>query len=417
MLGRILNRLSLSENKRRYLNLKGIISGRYAYKGPDVVQIDLTDKCDCGCTACWLHSPFLNKPPHGDFPELEYGAVINLIDELKRRGTKELIFSGGGEPFMHPRIWQVLEYAQGANLRFRLNTNLALLDEKDILRLTSFRKLVSVTASVWSGRQDLYAFLHNRPAQQFLRVKQNLRALNAARKKGMEVKLYAVISNLNYFDLKAIAAMAQETGCTGIEFGVIDAVAGATDRLLLNEDQLDILKNGFLKLVNRMKNKKVRIVNKGLFLRRISSPGAARGEYDGAVSKTPCYAGWFFLRVRANGSVNSCLKSHRFPVGNIYKESFGAIWNGRKQQFFRMSGICLPRDKRLFSLMGNSAGSLGCSALCDNTVINEHVHNRLRYTFAAKNLMLYGKERHWPLQVFRLRETLGLHFFKGRRPR
>jgi len=57
----LLKRLSVKEINRRYLNLKGILSKDNAYKGPDVVQIDLTDRCKSKCLACWMHSPFLNR--------------------------------------------------------------------------------------------------------------------------------------------------------------------------------------------------------------------------------------------------------------------------------------------------------------------------------------------------------------------
>jgi MoaA/NifB/PqqE/SkfB family radical SAM enzyme len=369
---------------RRYLNLKGIISRRYAYKGPDVVQIDLTDKCNSGCSACWTHSPLLHKGGVAVYPELDCEVLKGFIDELKTAGTRELIFSGGGEPFMHPRAWEIFSYAQEAGMAFRVNTNFTLLNEADILRLVNFKKLVSLTVSVWAGSAKLYALAHNRKPGEFFKLKQNLAAVNAARKKQLEVKLYAVVSNLNYSSLEEIADLACETGCSSVEFGMLDVMPGTTSRLLLDRQQLDSVKRNFLKLVQRLKNKKISVANKELFLNRISSPGAAQGEYDTRLSRVPCYAGWLFLRLRANGDFNSCLKSHCLPVGNIYKESFGSVWNGPKQQAFRKNGVSLPRNREYYGLMGNSPGSIGCTRICDNALVNEHMHKRIRLLLPAR---------------------------------
>ena len=119
----LIGKFSFEENKRKYLNIKGIISRRYAYKGPDVVQIDLTDKCKSHCLACWLHSPFLQKDKSPSANELDFQVLKRNITELACIGTKEIIISGGGEPFLYPRIWDVMEFIERKGLRFRINTN------------------------------------------------------------------------------------------------------------------------------------------------------------------------------------------------------------------------------------------------------------------------------------------------------
>ena len=45
-----------------------------------------------------------------------------------------------------------------------------------------------------------------------------------------------------------------------------------------------------------------------------------------------CYAGWSFARILATGEVNSCLKSFKMPVGNIFESSFPEIWQNEKQE-------------------------------------------------------------------------------------
>ena len=187
--------------------------------------------------------------------------------------------------------------------------------------------------------------------------------------------------------------LAAETGCPAVELGVIDIIPGITEQLLLNQGQLDILKNYFLKLERYAKNKKTKIFNKDLFLRRISSPGAEQGEYDDFACRIPCYAGWLFLRLRANGEINPCLKGHRLPSGNIYKENFFTIWDGPRQQLFRENGVSLPRNQQYFKLIGNSEDGRGCARMCDNLAVNEHTYNLMRYLSAFAHLPA-GREDH-----------------------
>ncbi|MDD5155466.1 MAG: radical SAM protein [Candidatus Omnitrophica bacterium] len=379
----MLGKISFKENRRRYLNLKGILSRKYAYKGPDIVQIDLTDKCNSHCNVCWLHSPCVDKDPGRQFDELDYNILKDFIEEIAFSGTKEIIFSGGGEPFLYSRIWGVLEHAQKTGLDFRLNTNLTLLDKDGIKRLVSLKNLVSLTASIWAGSAQEYCGVHNRSVQDFDKVRGNLKDLNALKHRRLEIKLYAVISNVNHRALKSVVDLALKNGCRIVEFGIFDAIPGATDRFLLTGGQLGALQKDFKDLLKHANT--VRIANAGIFLRRISNPLACYGEYDTGQGRIPCYAGWLFLRLRANGDFNSCLKSHRMPLGNIYRDKFHDIWNGFKQQEFRRKGCSSIRDWAYFGLMGNAHNDRGCRIMCDNILLNQNIHKFMRYMFSQSD--------------------------------
>jgi MoaA/NifB/PqqE/SkfB family radical SAM enzyme len=382
MINRILNSIFFRENKRRYLNFKGVVSGCLAYKGPDVVQVDLTDKCNSNCPVCWLHSSLNNNHNNIDFPELDFEKFKIFIRDIAKSKSKEINFSGGGEPFCYTKIWEAIEFTQKQNILIRINTNFTLLDKESIRRLLSFNNLASVTASVWSGNEENYAKSHNRDKETFRTVKNNIAFFNQLKRGGVKLKIFAVINSLNYFGLRDTVDFAIETGCDFIEFGVTDIIPEVTDKFLLDNDQLAVLKNDFMGLPGYLskKNAKVKLINKDIFLRRISSPYAYRGEYDPTVEETPCYSGWTFLRLKANGDFNSCLKSHRMPIGNIYREDFSSVWNNLAQQEFRRKSLTLPRDKTYFGCIGNNHDSnIGCRRICDNILVNEHLHKILKY--------------------------------------
>lgn len=376
-----MRRLAFSEFQRRYVHFKGISNKRRAYRGPDVVQIDLTDKCNSHCLACWLHSPLAGRMAHPDWDQLEYSKVLSFISDIKRAGSREIIFSGGGEPFCFQQIWEVLAHCQQLKMPFRIHTNFTLLDEAGIRRLLQFDKLLSLAVSLWDPETQRYATVHGRNGATLELVERNLILLNRLKPAKVKVKICMVVNNLNYLSLTKMAEFAMATGCDFVEFSVTDVIPGVTDTLLLNKEQLAALKTEFIGLFNMLKlpKNKLKVENADIFLRRISCPGAALGEYDSGVENTPCYAGWFFLRLRANGDYNSCLKSHRVPVGNIYKDSFSSVWNNPAQQEFRQQGLTIVKDRDYFSFIGNAEGSeIGCRRVCDNYVVNAHMHKILR---------------------------------------
>lgn len=380
--GKTLNKFSLKENKRRYLILKGIASKCHAYKGPDIVQIDLTDRCNSRCLMCWNHSPLIKHHKNTTVNELDSSFLKYFINDIAKAGTKEIIFSGGGEPFLYPLIWEVLEFTQNLNLTFRINTNFTLLSKEDIARLLSLDNLTSLTVSIWAGNAELYSKIHNRDRDVFYKVKDNLRFLNDRKSKDLEVKIYSVINNMNYLELRSLLNLAVEVRCDAVEFGTSDIIPEVTDPLLLNGEQLAFLRKDFINLIKEFKNGKIRIINKNIFLKRISNPGARFGEYDTLIDKSPCYAGWTFLRLRANGDFNSCLKSHRIPIGNIYQKNFALVWNNAQQQEFRKKSLSISKDNEYFKLIGNGGNErIGCRRVCDNILLNSHLRKITNFLF------------------------------------
>ncbi len=359
--------------------LRGILSRRYAYGPPRIVQIDLTDHCRSRCLLCWNHSPLLTANETQDTHFLDYDRLKVFLSELAEAGTKNICFSGGGEPFEYPRVWEVLEFAEKLGFSFHINTNFTLIGPEDVKRLASFRKLLSVTVSVWSAEPFLYAKLHGRSCEDLYRVESSLSLFNALKPSASNVKVYAVVNKLNYKAISELLDWAKSTGCDSIEFAVCDVIPGATDIFLLDTQELSAFKKD---LIAARKDKGVRVANEKVLLRRLSSPDADKGIYDHSVEKLPCYAGWTFLRLNANGDINSCLKSHRKPIGNIYKDSFLSIWNGPLQQEFRQRSLARHKDKTYFQNIGNGIqGEYGCQRLCDNKVAREGLHRLAGYVF------------------------------------
>ncbi|OQA58387.1 MAG: Antilisterial bacteriocin subtilosin biosynthesis protein AlbA [Candidatus Omnitrophica bacterium ADurb.Bin277] len=371
-----------------YQDILGIYTGDYAFRGPHHVQIDLTYNCNNDCIACWCNSPLLEErllSPEIKRQELPFDLVIRLLDQLSAMGTREIYFSGGGEPFIHPQIMEILAYAKKKQFICYVNTNFTLLDKEKIENLIRLG-IEHLTVSTWAATAKTYADTHpNKNEATFETIRENLKFLNATKVKTPYIKLYNVISKLNYFELKDMILFAKETKCESVEFTLVDTMPGKTDKLLLNAAQSRELQDSATEIARVLddKNKYNGVILFGFqsFLRRISSTSdLMKATYDrNIIDKMPCYIGWHFARVMPNGDINGCLKAHRIPTGNLHQSSFKEIWNGESQRNFRKKTLVEKKTDSFFTMIGNDPDTkeAGCYKSCDDVGRNLYIHNRI----------------------------------------
>lgn len=370
------------------LDILGVFHGRLAFKGPFHVQIDLTNDCNSNCIACWCNSPLLEEKalkPEIKKQMLPFALVKDLLDELSGIGTKEIYFSGGGEPFIHPQIMEILDYAKRKGLICYINTNFTLMNKERIARLIDLG-VDHLTVSVWAATAEIYAATHpSGNGETFRMIIENLKFLNKVKRKTPHIKLYNVIFSHNYHELKEMIALAADTGSESVEFTLVDTMPGKTDSLILNPQQIRHLQSDAHEIAKGLDDSgrwgNVLLFRFDSFLRRISSSSdLARATYDhGIIDAMPCYIGWCFSRVMPNGDVNACLKAHRIPVGNLYKDRFSDIWNGQKQRHFREKTLFCKKNDIFFRSIGNDPdiGEAGCYKSCDDIGRNIFIHSRI----------------------------------------
>jgi MoaA/NifB/PqqE/SkfB family radical SAM enzyme len=188
-----------------------------------------------------------------EFKELPYELVKKMIEDLHDGGVKEIMLSGGGEPFMHPRIMDIIELIKKRGIKLNIITNFTLLDKEKIKKIVELN-VDYITASIWAGDAETYVKTHpNQNKKTFRNIKKNLKYLYSI-KKGNNlpyVKIYNVISKFNYNKISKMFDFALETLVDYIEFQVIDIIPGKTDSLRLDERDKINIKKQILNLKNR----------------------------------------------------------------------------------------------------------------------------------------------------------------------
>ena len=100
------------------------------------VHIELTNVCNFDCTFC----PKQEMTRHYEY--MAFDKVCSIIDEIAEYNMAEKItFHVMGEPFMHPRFFEILDYAAQLGVKTGITTNGTYLDEDQAI------KLEKVTAS------------------------------------------------------------------------------------------------------------------------------------------------------------------------------------------------------------------------------------------------------------------------------
>ena len=362
----------------------GILDGSEAFTGPLSVQIDLTNKCNNNCIGCWCNSPLLGDKamdPETKKKELPFELIKKLIDELDEMCVREVYLTGGGEPFMHPKIMDIIEYIKSKGMGCDMSTNFTLINKERAEKLVGLG-IDHMNISMWAGTAEIYVKTHpNKKEDDFYRMRDMLIYLGKLKKKERKKKpiinIYNVISNLNYDEIKEMIDFAFLVRADSVDFTMMDPVEGRTEILLLNEEQrYELIKE--ISKVREYVNKKnaefgveLKVNSLEQFLRRVSNENSKEGNYDSNIVDTiPCYAGWTFARVMANGNILSCLKSHLMPIGNIYKQSFKKAWYSKKQRLFREKSKCKKSDS-YFS-------KINCYKSCDNLGTNLSIHGKIQ---------------------------------------
>ena len=356
--------------------IAGIRHGRKAFTGPEQVVIDPTNRCNLRCISCWLYSPMLKSDkPSGDWlkKELPGRTMIRLIDDLAEIGTKRIRFTGGGEPFMHRDLIEVVEYAGKKKLLTAITTNLTLVSRSDIKRLLD-AGLEELCISIWASTPEIYAKVHpGAPNGYFEKIKDNLLFLKEAKGRKPKITFANVIMNNNMYDLEGMYEFGLRYGADAIYFTVADVFYGQTDRLLLSESDRKSLLNKAEELKKRSGDGDICLQYFDGFMRRLSNAPAdfSKGEYDRSfIDKIPCYIGWLFSRVLADGTIVPCCRGGKKAMGNINQASFKDIWFSPEYDEFRSKAKFLSKDAGFFR-------DIGCVKECDNLMHNEDMHNRI----------------------------------------
>jgi radical SAM protein with 4Fe4S-binding SPASM domain len=94
---------------------------------PKFVQIEPVGQCNLRCRMCSIQFR-TDGPPHGPLAFMDLELFKQLVDQFA--GAEELHLQGLGEPLMHPRFCEMVQYAKARGMRVSTNSNMTILNQR-----------------------------------------------------------------------------------------------------------------------------------------------------------------------------------------------------------------------------------------------------------------------------------------------
>ena len=94
---------------------------------PSYLQIEPVGQCNLRCQMCPIQFR-RDGPPYGPVAFMPLEHFVRVLEQFP--GLRELHLQGMGEPMMHPRLFDMIEYAATKGICVSTNTNLTLLSRR-----------------------------------------------------------------------------------------------------------------------------------------------------------------------------------------------------------------------------------------------------------------------------------------------
>ncbi|MCK6528511.1 radical SAM protein [Myxococcota bacterium] len=338
------------ENEGTLLRLLGALTGA-VFRGPHTFHLDVANACNVDCVYCWFHSPLAKgRPDAGAFDRawkrevVEWDVFTRLVDDLAGMGTcEDVLFSGKGEPLLHPRILDMIPYVKGKGMGLSLFTNGLLLRE-DARRALVDHGVDLLYVSLSSASPAVYEALHpGHPGRELDEVRRNVSELTRSKREAdaesPRVMMVDVVTTRNCAELLDFYEMSRDLGAEFVRYQLVH-VQPYNRELMLLPDQVGRLREDLAEAHRREAAGGPRIVDNIDW--QVETLDPATGRWGHArLPGEGCYVGWTFSRSWTNGDVSFCCSPK--VVDNLNERGFAEIWNGETYSAFRNAARDLAR--------------------------------------------------------------------------
>lgn len=366
----------------------GIVTGR-VLTGPQSVQLSLVDSCNYRCFMCWEHSSELEgwgadelaREYHANKKNkstaMDFDMYRAFVSSLRQTGTRKLSFAGIGEPLLHKQVAEAVSFAKSKGMAMWITTNGSRLD-RDLMTDLAKAGLDDLCVSINAGSPDDYALVHkNQEPARFDEIIENLAWLDEyKRRKALDhprVTLSNVISKMNSGNVKGMMESGIRVGASKVSYRPLGAFP-LTERFMVDDEHLADLRASF---------SEVQLLGKqhGIETDIDDFDNLMTLREDSAIM-APCFAGWLFPFVLANGDVTFCCLS-REVVGNLADSSFESIWYSSQRQKLNQIATRIHKTQEVVPRSR-------CHG-CEQTLANMRIYRRL--------WPLWGRPRFKPMKA------------------
>lgn len=309
-------------------------------KFPTYAQLEPVGQCNLRCQMCSIQFR-QDGPPYGPPAFMSFELFTRTLDQMT--GLEELHLQGLGEPMMHPRFFDMVEYAVRKGIRVSTNTNLTLLNARRAERCIS-SGLDCLHASLDGASAETYERIRLRA--HFDRVVNNLEGLLELRKQRNSqyphVRLVMVIMRQNLHELPELVRMVHRWSVESLFVQHLCHDFGETslpERYLPMRDfvQEQTLLNEEPQRIERYFGE-ARALAKDLDVDLRLPRTRPRPHPQGTPGPQRCNWPWHGAYISYQGHAMPCCMistPDRYTLGKLGEQSFDSLWNGAAYQNFR----------------------------------------------------------------------------------
>ncbi len=333
---------------------------------PKKILVEVCNLCNLSCEMCFL-SGFRRKNIVGakDFDVfLPLDIFKKLVDEISadfhdfQKNTPFSLIISGGEPFLHPKIFEMLAYAKDNDLRATVFTNGTLIDFQLALKIVQ----AAPEALMFSidGTQNIHDkirgegnFQKTCDAIKFIQEQKYILNLRKPR-----IFINTIINNLNIEQLEELIFLSEELKVSNIAFSHIQWSTPDISNSVLNEfktrlqwsapesrlieameHNLSVKPENLIRLMDKIDSIKINH-KRGQHQFDVNFlPDLLKEEiaewYSGGIYKINfCDSPGNWIRVGSNGDIRPVCALILFPFGNLSTQSLKEILAGQRTQKF-----------------------------------------------------------------------------------
>jgi radical SAM protein with 4Fe4S-binding SPASM domain len=272
---------------------------------PLSVQLDLTYRCNERCVHCYLD--------HEDHGEMTTAEIMGLLDQLAAAGVFFLNVSGG-EIFMRPDLFTIIEHARKLQFSVKLKTNGVMIREKKAQRIAELG-IEAVQISLYSHDAATHDEITKLPGS----FKRTIEGAQFLRDAGVKVIFANVLMSQNADHYKQVQALAHDMGIRyEVDATITPMMDGDRGIVALNMDAGRLA--GIMHDTSLL----------GDQAERLLSPPSGPTPLDEAYETLPCSAGHTACYVSPYGDVFPCVQ-FPYKVGSVREQAFIDIWRDSPQ--------------------------------------------------------------------------------------
>jgi radical SAM protein with 4Fe4S-binding SPASM domain len=351
----------------------GILTKR-PFVGPYFATVGDRYQCNYRCVFCEWFSPLVKKRrlQVGGSDYLSVDVYRKLVSQLSELGTKVILIGNIEEPFLDTALIEKIRYTKAYNLNCFVITNGSLITKENAEQLVDLR-LDYLNVSLNAGAPQTYQKIH--PTETEATYQRIVTMVSYIEKLKVEkqtlfprIRLSMVVCNRNYPDIVKFVELAHKVGVKHVLIKrFISVTKEIIDELELTPKQEEETREYIQKAITFAKKHHINID-----LEWTEWTGAQKLHTD---EDLPCYFGWLFCVIDADGNLYPCCFQERTRdslIGNINEADFKALWRSEKYQTFRKQSKNITARRQMGYLCTQP------SCFYNNKQVYDALHNPFR---------------------------------------